>query len=58
MPIRLIIDAMKLQQGQKKMVYIKPTSWKTFGKDYWKKNCYTILFNPFVALRFCLHIAD
>lgn len=49
---------MKLQQGQKKMVYIKPTSWKTFGKDYWKKNCYTILFNPFVALRFCLHIAD
>lgn len=49
---------MKLGEGQKKTVYVKPSLWKTFGTDFWKKKCFTILFNPFVALRFCLMIAD
>ena len=49
---------MKLSQDQKKIIYIKPTAWKTFSKDFWKKNCFTILFNPFVALRFCLQISE
>jgi hypothetical protein len=28
-PVRKILDAMKLDEGQKKMVYIKPSLWKT-----------------------------
>lgn len=49
---------MKLDEGQKKMLYIKPSLWKTEAKDFWRKKHNTILFNPFVALRFCLLIAD
>lgn len=49
---------MKLEEGQKKIAYIKPTMWKTFGLDFWKKSSLTILFNPFVALRFCICISD
>lgn len=57
-PIRVIIDAMKLSESQKKTIYIKPTLWNTESKDFWRKNSMTILFNPFVALRFCLIIVD
>lgn len=56
--VREIIDAMKLEEGQKKVVYVKPTTWKTEGKDYFKKNHLTMLFNPFVALRFCISIGE
>ena len=54
----MIIDAMKLEEGQKKIVYIKPSLWGAEGKDFFKKNCITILFNPFVALRFCISIME
>lgn len=56
--VKAIVDAMKLEEGQKKIIYIKPTMWKTFGLDFWKKNSMTILFNPFVALRFCMCISE
>lgn len=49
---------MKLEQGQKKLIYIKPTAWKTEPKDFWKKGKFTIIFNPFLALRFCLQISE
>ena len=56
--VREIIDAMRLSENQKKIVYIKPTTYKTYGKDFFKKGHLTLLFNPFVALRFCLSIAE
>jgi hypothetical protein len=57
-PVRVIIEAMKLEEGQKKIVYIKPTLWNTGSKDFFKKKCITILFNPLVALRFCISIVE
>lgn len=47
---------MKVEKGQRKMVYIKPITAKIPNQDFWKKSMSTILFNPFVALRFCLQI--
>lgn len=56
--MRTIIDAMKLEEGQKKVVYIKPTLWNTTMKDYFRKTSSTIYFNPFVALRGCISIME
>ena len=56
--IRTILDAMKLEEGQKKIVYVKPTLWNTKGKDFFRKNSLTILFNPMLALRFCISIVE
>ena len=49
---------MKLDESQKRIVYIKPSLWGAEGKDFFRKNSITILFNPFVALRFCLSITE
>lgn len=49
---------MKLDEGQKKIVYIKPSLWDTKPKDFFMKGCFTIFFNPFVALRGCISIME
>ena len=57
-PIKLILEAMKLSDSEKRHVFIKPTLWGTERKDFFRKNSLTILFNPFVALRFCISIVE